>query len=142
MSFYQNKWLKTLLISLWVIINLIQAYFTELAHDEAYYWAYSENLDIGYFDHPPMIALMIKLGYLLFQNELGVRLISLLMSAATLLILDKLTEGKNFILLFCIYVSFTCFHIYGFIATPDAPLLFFIALFFLNYRILPKTRLY
>ncbi|MFK7756466.1 MAG: ArnT family glycosyltransferase [Flavobacteriales bacterium] len=125
---------KLLLISLWTLANIVQAYFTELAHDEAYYWVYSEYLDIGYFDHPPMIAFMIKAGYLLFQNELGVRLMAILFSSATLLILDELTERKNFKLIFSIYVAFTCFHIYGFIATPDTPLIFFTALFFLAYK--------
>ena len=55
----------------WGIINLVQARFTPLNNDEAYYWMYSKYLAWGYFDHPPMIALMIRIGYLFIHNELG-----------------------------------------------------------------------
>jgi 4-amino-4-deoxy-L-arabinose transferase-like glycosyltransferase len=30
--------------------------------DEAYYWTWSQHLRLGYFDHPPMIAWLIRLG--------------------------------------------------------------------------------
>src|SRR4029077_1947952 len=46
----------------------------ELLPEEAYYWNYSQHLDIGYLDHPPMVAWLIWLGTTLFgQNEFGVR---------------------------------------------------------------------
>lgn len=56
---------------------------TPLAHDEAYYWQWSRHLAWGYFDHPPMIAYLIGAGTrLLGHNELGVRLVPLLMALA------------------------------------------------------------
>ncbi len=55
----------------------MQSGLTELQDDEAYYWVYSHFLDWGYFDHPPMTALLIKMGYAIFHNELGVRLFQL-----------------------------------------------------------------
>ena len=55
----------------WLMLNLIQSSFTGLLDDEAYYWVYSRFLDWGYFDHPPMVALMIKAGYALFPNPHG-----------------------------------------------------------------------
>ena len=55
-------------LAIWLVINLIQSYFTELAHDEAYYWMYSKYLSWGYFDHPPMIALIIKIGYAIWSK--------------------------------------------------------------------------
>jgi hypothetical protein len=33
-----------------------------LAFDEAYYWQWSKNLAWGYYDHPPLIAFMIRAG--------------------------------------------------------------------------------
>ena len=30
-----------------------------LLPEEAYYWNYAQHLDIGYLDHPPMVAWMI-----------------------------------------------------------------------------------
>ena len=44
----------------WLALGLIQAGTTELLDDEAYYWVFSQHLDWGYFDHPPMTALLIR----------------------------------------------------------------------------------
>ena len=80
-----------LLFSLaWFLVNLLQSFFTELHADEAYYWVFSEFPAWGYFDHPPMIAFLIKLGYSIFQNELGVRLFPSLLGAGTIFITYKL----------------------------------------------------
>ena len=93
--FYMKRPFVFLIIGLliWALINGVQAYFTELDPDEAYYWMYSRHLDWGYFDHPPMVALMIHLGYRLFANELGVRLMTILMHAGTLFLIWQLA-GK------------------------------------------------
>jgi len=37
-----------LLLTAWGILNLLQARFTTLNNDEAYYWMYSKNLAWGY----------------------------------------------------------------------------------------------
>lgn len=133
---------KTFLFFLiaWGILNFLQAFLTPLNNDEAYYWMYSKNLAWGYFDHPPMIALMIRTGYLFFHNELGVRLLVVLSQIAALLIIWLLTDNeqrkkKGNILLFVMLVAILpVFNIYGFIATPDAPLLLFSAVFLLAYK--------
>ena len=65
-----------LLLFAWGLLNLLQANFMDITEDEAYYWMYSRILDWGYFDHPPMIALMIFLGRQLFEGELGVRVLT------------------------------------------------------------------
>ena len=47
----------------------------ELLPEEAYYWNYSRHLDIGYLDHPPMVAWLIRLGTAAFgQSQFGVRI--------------------------------------------------------------------
>lgn len=106
----------------------------ELLDDEAYYWVYSKFLDWGYFDHPPMIAALIKIGYAIFHNELGVRLLSLLLNALTLLITEKLIDKKNPFVFYASVLSITALQLSGFIAVPDTPLIFFTALFFLCYK--------
>jgi dolichol-phosphate mannosyltransferase len=46
-----------------------------LLPEEAYYWNYSQHPDIGYLDHPPMVAWLIWLGTSVFGNtEFGVRI--------------------------------------------------------------------
>jgi len=39
-------------LGLLLVLNVMQAWLTELDPDEAYYWIYSRQLDWGYFDHP------------------------------------------------------------------------------------------
>ncbi|WP_430406423.1 ArnT family glycosyltransferase [Fluviicola sp.] len=123
-----------MLLFSWMIVNLIQAAFTGLANDEAYYWMYSKNIDYGYFDHPPAIALLIKAGFAVFQNELGLRCMVVLMGTLFIWFTFLLTNRRNFPLFFLMVCSVSCFEAYGFIAVPDSPLLFFTATFFLLYK--------
>lgn len=118
----------------WFLLGLLQSIFTELQDDEAYYWVFSKYLDWGYFDHPPMIALLIKIGTFFLPREIGVRIIPLLLSTATVFITEKLTRRKNPFLFYAIALSLAVLQISGFIAAPDVPLMFFTALFFLVYR--------
>lgn len=123
----------------WLLLALAQSASTELIADEAYYWVYSRFPAWGYFDHPPMIAFLIKCGYAVFQNELGVRLICALLSTFTILLTESLTERKNPLLLYTIVLSIGVLQITGFLAVPDTPLLFFTALFFYTYRTFVKN---
>ncbi|MCX2718221.1 ArnT family glycosyltransferase [Lentiprolixibacter aurantiacus] len=127
-----------LLLGAVLLINLVQAHVTPLIFDESYYWHYASNMAWGYFDHPPMVAALIKAGSLLFEGELGLRLFSCLMAVGTpILLWDCISnKAKNqfvphfFVLLF----SMTLFHAYGFLMLPDTPLLFFTALFLWFYK--------
>ncbi len=124
---------RTIFYSIWIIVGLIQCFFQELMADEAYYWLFSEYLDWGYLDHPPMIALMIKAGYSIFPNELGVRLFSLLLNIGSILILEHLLNAKNNIKFYTIVAALAFVNI-GFVAVPDSPLVFFSLLFLLMYK--------
>jgi hypothetical protein len=125
---------RHLFYSIWFLISFVQAAGTELFDDEAYYWVYSKFLDWGYFDHPPMIAVMIKLGTLVFAGELGVRLLVVLMGTASIFLIEKLTQPKDQKLFYALVLNMAVLQIGGIIAVPDIPLLFFTALFFLAYR--------
>lgn len=46
----------------------------QLHPDEAYYWLWSRNLDVGYFDHSPLVAYFIWFTTLFSKSELWVRL--------------------------------------------------------------------
>jgi len=81
-----------------------------------------------------MIAFIIKSGYAIFHNELGVRLICAFLSTFTILITESLIERKNPFLFYTIVLSIGVLQIAGFLAVPDTPLLFFTALFFYTYR--------
>src|SRR3569832_961325 len=60
-----------------MLLRLVAAAVTPLSFDEAYYWMWSKHLAGGYYDHPPMVAVVIRLGALIAgDTELGVRLVS------------------------------------------------------------------
>jgi len=120
----------------WTLLNALQSYTLELHGDEAYYWVYSRFLDWGYFDHPPMVAIFIRIGDSLMHNELGLRLLTVITNSASLyliwLILKKYAvDAKWFIL---IASGLFIFHMYGFTTTPDSPLFFFTVLFYYFYQ--------
>ena len=120
----------------WMTMNFIQAAFTELLHDEAYYWVWSKNLAWGYFDHPPMVALWIFFSQAIFSGELGVRLMTVAMSGGFIYGLWKLvTPYYRNVKAFILIAAGTVFiQVYGFITTPDAPLMFFAVIYLLIYR--------
>jgi 4-amino-4-deoxy-L-arabinose transferase-like glycosyltransferase len=57
-----------------ILLRAVMAGWLPLSADEAYYWLWSKHLAAGYFDHPPAIAFLIRLGTLLFgDSQFGVR---------------------------------------------------------------------
>ncbi len=118
------------------LLNFIQAYATGLLFDEAYYWYYAQQLEWGYFDHPPMVAWIIASSSYI-QGELGVRLLFIGLHLGSIALLYDTLQSQTRIkplyflgLLLC----FPLFQYYGFLALPDSPFLFFTALFFWAYR--------
>lgn len=128
----------SLFVLAWFFLSLLQSFFTEVVDDEAYYWVYSLNLDWGYFDHPPMIALLIKIGYALFPGELGLRLIPSLLGAGTLFLVFLMLKDNMKDLRLPMVVSLSIplihTHVAGFLAIPDLPFVFFATLFFFFYK--------
>lgn len=122
------------MLGIWLIVNLLQATFTELFHDEAYYWMYSRVPDWGYYDHAPMIAWMIRLGYGILPHEIGVRLLTVLMSTGTIYLLYQILQPKDPKLIWGILLSVALVHVGGFFAAPDSPMIFFGTLFLYRYQ--------
>ena len=121
-------------LGIWLIINLLQSAFTELFHDEAHFWMFSQHLDWGFWDHPPAAPLLIFLGYALIPNELGVRLFMVLASVLTIFLIYRLLRPADDRLFFLLVFSIFLIHIGGFMAAPDIPLLLATAAFFFAYR--------
>ena len=66
-----------------IFIRGLVAGLTPLSYDEAYYWLWSKHLAVSYYDHPPLIAYVIRAGTALFgDTSLGVRFVPWLLSAA------------------------------------------------------------
>src|SRR6516165_3985214 len=119
----------SLIVLALVSLRLVAAAVTPLTFDEAYYWTWSKHLAGGYYDHPPMVALVIRLGTMLAgDTEFGVRLVSILSAlpmsfavfrASTILFGSTRVAASAVILL-----NVTLMAAVGtLIVTPDSPLL-------------------
>jgi hypothetical protein len=114
----------------------VQAAFSELTSDEGYYWFYSQHLEWGYYDHPPFLALIVKIGYYFLHNELGVRLLNVFLTSAGLWIIfslmpKSLLQKKH---TYILVLSLPLLHYLSFVIFPDGPLLFFSAVYLWSYR--------
>jgi len=112
-----------------VALRLVAAAWTPLTFDEAYYWMWSKHLAGGYYDHPPMVAIVIRLGTMIAgDTELGVRVVSILlalpMSWAVYRTAAILFRGQRVAATATILLNITLMAAIGtLIVTPDAPLL-------------------
>ena len=137
-KFLQQKYLLPIVIFIFFIVNSIQGNYTELLPDEAYYWVYSQYMNWGFFDHPPLVAVWVKISDFLFNNEMGVRFFSSVSFSLLVYLLWNTTDHpkKNrFTWLFLLLIFSTALlNVYGFITTPDTPLLLFFSLFLFAYK--------
>jgi len=92
---YQKKTL--LLIGIATVLRVIMASTLELGNAEAYYWAYSLHIQWNYFDHPPIVAWLIRLTTvnLLIHNELFVRIGAIISSAICTWLIFKIGAVIN-----------------------------------------------
>jgi dolichol-phosphate mannosyltransferase len=110
-----------------IVLRLLYAGSVELLPEETYYWNYSQHPALGYLDHPPMVAWLIRLGTLVFgQTEFGVRAGALCCGAITLVFVYRLARNlfgqASAIAAVVLAQSLPFFFLSGFLMTPDAPL--------------------
>ena len=116
-------------VSVLVVILLrgVVAASTPLSYDEAYYWLWSRHLASGYYDHPPLIAFLIRGGTALFgDTSIGVRFLPWLLSAtaswavwrAGAILLKNEYAGALAVLIFNLMPMIG---VESLVATPDAP---------------------
>lgn len=102
----------------------------QLHPDEAYYWLWSRSLDIGYFDHPPLVAYFIWFTTLLSKAEVWVRLSGTIVSLLVSVIIWQLSlqlfrserVAAGSIALFNVYPQTMLGMI---VISPDIPVLLF-----------------
>ena len=110
-------------------VRLVAAAWTPLTFDEAYYWLWSKHLAGGYYDHPPMVALVIRAGTMIAgDTELGVRLASVLLALPMSYWIYRtasiLFGGIRVAATAALLINVTLMAAVGtMIVTPDAPLL-------------------
>ncbi len=101
----------------------------QLHEDEAFYWLWSTRLQLSYFDHPPMVAYIIKFFTLFADGEFFVRLgaiVCMSLSSWYVFLLSKEVFDNEvaWLTLFSSAILPATFLGYT-IITPDAPLMLF-----------------
>jgi dolichol-phosphate mannosyltransferase len=110
-----------------VLLRLIYASRIELLPEETYYWNYSRHLDIGYLDHPPMVAWLIRVTTtVLGESEFGVRAGAILCGVIASLFVYRLTrelfDDASALVALVFMQVLPFFFFSGMMMTPDAPL--------------------
>jgi dolichol-phosphate mannosyltransferase len=115
-----------LAIAYLLVLRLIYLGQLELAPQEAYYWNYAQHLDIGYLDHPPLVAWLIAMSLALGQGEFFVRLPAVLAWAVMLAFVaafaHDLAGRGNALRSALLAATLPFFFGIGVLMTPDAPL--------------------
>lgn len=118
-----------LIVAALVGIRLVAGAITPLTFDEAYYWTWSKHLAGGYYDHPPMVAVVIRLSTLIAgDTAFGVRLVAILlglpMSWAVWRAADMLFRDRRLAATATLLLNATLMVAAGtVVVTPDAPLI-------------------
>lgn len=105
-----------------------------LLNDEAYYWVWSQNLAMSYFDHPPMVAWMISLSTSVFgDHPAAIRLPAAISVLVMSIIGVRLTQkifSSHKTSLHYVAISIGSILFIGTASgmTPDAPMAMFTAL--------------
>ena len=121
-----GRWFFVLLAGLGVVYAAL-AGWAPMHDDELYYWCWSKELQLSYFDHPPLTALMIRASTELFgDTPFAVRLPACIATLTVLGVVGWLTRPRG--ILFA--TVFTPVYTFGAVMmTPDTPLLLFWSLY-------------
>lgn len=117
-----------------VIMTRLALVFTMgMMPQDAYYYLYSEYLSLSYFDHPPMVAWMLKVFSLVTgKTVVGVKLTDFIVTGVTVFVFYKLAKHffEGFLLERSVYLilSTMMVSILSLVTTPDVPLMLFWAL--------------
>ena len=123
------------LIVVLIGLRAVMAAVLPLSADEAYYWLWSKRLAFGYYDHPPMIAWLIRAGTSLFGDTvLAVRFAGIVLSLpASWLVWQSagliLKDAKRAALAALLFNLTLMVSVEMLAATPDMPSVVFAAAF-------------
>ena len=121
-----NKQLYTFLLIV-AAIKIFFSFFLELGNDESYYYTYALKPQLNYFDHPPMVGILMRITTLNlhFVNDVSLRLgaiICCFIASVFIFKIGKLIHTEKagwyavLIYNFSIYTTF----IAGFFIMPDS----------------------
>lgn len=98
-----------------------------VADDEFYYWCWAKDLQLSYYDHPPLVGWMIAASTALFGDTVfAVRLPACVASVTVFAVIASLSPSRA---LLPGLVLTPVFSLGAVIVTPDTPLLLFWSLY-------------
>ena len=130
-----NPKLALILIAVLIVLRAVMAGLLPLSGDEAYYLLWSHHLAAGYYDHPPVIAFLIRTGVFLFgENPFGVRAAGILLSLFTTWFVwqtaSLILKDENKAALAALLFNLTLMaNVEMLVATPDLPSITTVAAF-------------
>jgi hypothetical protein len=136
----KEKYKLVFIIIVATLIRCLAAATIDLGNDEVYYLTYAQHLQWNYFDHPPLVALLIRLTTfnLCFTNAFFVRLGAIIFATINTyliyLICTRIKNEKAGLIASLLYTaSLYSSIIAGVFILPDSPQLFFwlISVYFL-----------
>jgi 4-amino-4-deoxy-L-arabinose transferase-like glycosyltransferase len=118
----------TRIIAAATVVRLALTLAVPLFPDEAYYWEWSRRLAAGYFDHPPVIAWLVRLGTIVFgDTRLGVRVGPILAGTGCALAVIRIARSLGgdaaARLAALVFVTMPIVAVGSVLATPDLPML-------------------
>lgn len=127
----QKEFIGTII--LFSLLRIILASTMGLMPQDAYYSYYGDHLALSYFDHPPMIAYMLRLATTLFgKSVFTLHAADFVVTSGTLyifyLFLKRILTGEALRKAFLLIVTAPFITLLCVNSTPDVPLLFFWAL--------------
>jgi len=140
-----NRWLFWL-IAVTTFIRGFAAAVIHLGNDEVYYVNYARHFSLSYFDHPPMVGLVIRLFSfnLFFESDLFIRLGSVLFGSLAIYLVylvGKEVKNERTGLIAAILYSASLYGgiITGVFIMPDTPQsVFWLGALLLFIKILPN----
>jgi 4-amino-4-deoxy-L-arabinose transferase-like glycosyltransferase len=104
-------------------VQLVASWWFPPSEDELYYWCWSQQLQLSYFDHAPMVAYLIRLSTVLFGDSVvAIRLPACLCFLGMGLLIGWNCPFPRWLVLIAL-APLTLFG--GMLMTPDSPLLLF-----------------
>ncbi|MFN7888012.1 MAG: glycosyltransferase family 39 protein, partial [Betaproteobacteria bacterium] len=124
----EQRWVAAAAFALLYSLALRLVYLgqLELTPQEAYYWNFARHLDIGYLDHPPLVAWLIAASTALGGGEFWVRLPAVASSLVAIYFVVRLARdvgGASLAARSALLATLLPFFFgIGAMMTPDAPL--------------------
>lgn len=120
-----------------LLIKFLLVSFVPLTADENYYWVWSQNLALSYFDHPPFVAWLFKIGH--FFPDIMLKWPAVFFAHLSFLLWYYFLKNIGFTEFQCkrwflLSLFAPLVGLASLILTPDLPLLFFYSLAIFSFE--------